>query len=105
MFASITRLRTFFLTSVCLWLLLAGSSNSAINTIHAQARAYVTQPCNNTVAVIDTGTNKVVDTIPVGIDPFAVAVTPDGTRVYVTHRSASIISVIDTATDKVIRTF
>jgi YVTN family beta-propeller protein len=98
---SITRSRTFSLTSICLWLLFAGS---AINTIHAQARAYVTDRCNNSVFVIDTGTNKVVDTIPVGITPFVPAVTPDGTRVYVTHRDARMISVIDTATDKVIST-
>ena len=38
----------------------------------------------NTVSVIDTATNTVVATIPVGGNPFGVAITPDGTRAYVT---------------------
>jgi len=48
---------------------------------HAQIRAYVAiEP--DTVSVIDTSTNTVVATIPVGAIPFApigVAITPDGT--------------------------
>ena len=43
---------------------------------------------SGTVAVIDTQTNTVFATIPVGPVPFApigMAITPDGTRVYVTN--------------------
>jgi YVTN family beta-propeller protein len=44
-----------------------------------QSLAYVTNLVDNTVSVIDTARNKVVATIPVGAEPFAVAfatVTP-----------------------------
>jgi YVTN family beta-propeller protein len=38
-----------------------------------QPLAYVTNSVDNTVSVIDTASNKVVATVPVGADPFAVA--------------------------------
>ena len=40
---------------------------------------------SNDVTVINTATNTVVATIPVGSQPIGPAVTPDGTRVYVTN--------------------
>jgi YVTN family beta-propeller protein len=61
--------------------------------------AYVTG--DNSVSVIDTATNTVVATIPVGNDPFAVAVTPDGKHAYVTNSDPNTVTVIDTATNKV----
>jgi YVTN family beta-propeller protein len=48
---------------------------------HAQ-NAYITNLGSNTVSVIATATNKVVGLpIPVGLSPFGVAVTPDGSKV------------------------
>ena len=38
--------------------------------------AYITNGGSNTVSVIDTMTNKVIATIPVGSQPFGLAVTP-----------------------------
>jgi YVTN family beta-propeller protein len=58
--------------------------------------AYITG--SNTVSVIDTATNTVIATVPVG--GYGVAVTPDGSRVYVTTRDS--VTVIDTATNMVI---
>jgi len=61
-----------------------------------------------TVSVIETATNTVVATIPVGFHPFAVAVTPDGTRAYVTICRADLcndpgsVLVINTATNQVV---
>jgi len=104
MLTSTLRSRGFTLASICFWLLLTGGLNGAINTTQAQARAYVASPCNNTVAIIDTGTNAVVTTIPVGSEPFVLAVTPDGTRVYVANRTGQNVSVIDTATNTVVST-
>jgi YVTN family beta-propeller protein len=46
------------------------------STAQAQTRAYVTNWGSSTVTVIDTATNTVVATIPVGVDPFGVAITP-----------------------------
>jgi YVTN family beta-propeller protein len=65
----------------------------------------------NSVAVIDTATNRVVATVPVGSGPWEPAVTPDGKHVYVTNFGtgndpaiASNVSVIDTATNTVVAT-
>ena len=43
--------------------------------------AYITNNSDNSVSVIDTATNTVTATIPVGDGPFGVAVTPDGSKV------------------------
>ena len=88
------------------------------STTLAQIRAYVANTgdsftASGTVAVIDTATNTVVATIPVGPIPFApigIAIAPDGTRVYVTNagdpfdRANGTVAVIDTATDTVVAT-
>ena len=58
----------------------------------------------STVSVINTATNTVVATIPVGINPTGVAVTPDGTRAYVTNAFSDNVSVINTATNTVVAT-
>jgi YVTN family beta-propeller protein len=65
--------------------------------------AYVPNDGSATVSVIDTATNTVVGSpIPVGTNPFAVAVTPDGKHAYVANDSDNNISVIDTATNTVV---
>ena len=56
----------------------------------------------NGVSIIDTATNTVIGTIPVGANPLGVAITPDGKKVYVANRYSNNISVIDTGTNKVI---
>ncbi len=66
--------------------------------------AYITNYGSNTVSVIDTATNTVTATIPVGIDPYGVAVTPDGSKVYVANVGSNTVSVIDTATNTVTAT-
>ncbi len=53
--------------------------------------------------MIDTATDRVVGTpIPVGLDPYGVAVTPDGAKVYVVNLADSTVSMIDTSTDRVV---
>ena len=64
-------------------------------------KAYVGLFKDNGVAVIDTGTNKVLGTIPVPAGPDSMLITPDGKMVYVSSTGDSKISIIDTATDKV----
>jgi YVTN family beta-propeller protein len=39
---------------------------------------YVTNDASNTVSVLDTATNTVVATVPVGFQPAGVAITPEG---------------------------
>jgi len=62
---------------------------------------YVANSESNNVSVIDTATNKVIATVPVGSRPRGVAVTPDGTKVYVANSKSNNVSVIDTVTNTV----
>ncbi len=54
--------------------------------------------------VINTATNGVTATIPVGIVPFGVAVSPNGSKVYATNDGSNTVSVIDTTVNTVIAT-
>jgi YVTN family beta-propeller protein/autotransporter-associated beta strand protein len=70
-----------------------------------ESLVYVTNPGGiNTVSVINTATNTVVATIPVGIVPELLAISPDGTRVYVPNQGSNTVSVINTATNSVVAT-
>ena len=66
--------------------------------------AYIPNADSNNVSVINTDTNTVVATVPVGAFPIGVAVNPSGTRVYVTNMHDNSISVINTATNTVVAT-
>ncbi|MBO0734316.1 MAG: YncE family protein [Methylocapsa sp.] len=61
---------------------------------------YVTNNGSNNVTVIDTFTNKVVATVPLGSGPRGVAVTPDGKKVYAGNGNS--VSVIAAASNKVV---
>ena len=88
--------------SIVLFLLLSMGVGLGTATSQAQTRAYVTNQLDNTVSVIDTATNTVLATIPVGAVPVGVAITPDGTRAYVTNAGDNTVLVIDTATNTVV---
>ena len=66
--------------------------------------AYISNQNSNTVSVIDTASNTVVATVPVGTDPWGVAVNPTGTRAYVANANSNTVSVIDTASNSVVAT-
>jgi YVTN family beta-propeller protein len=66
-------------------------------------RAYVTNPTDGTLSVIDAASVTVVATVPVGPFPQGVAVTPNGQKVYVGNNDGTI-SVVDTASDTVVTT-
>jgi YVTN family beta-propeller protein len=51
------------------------------------------------VSVIDTSTQTVVATVPVGSNPTRVAITPGGELAYVTNSGDRSLTVIDTTTD------
>lgn len=73
-----------------------------LNLLHAQTVAYVLN--GNNVSVIDTSTNTVTASIPVGNGPIGVVFSPDATRAYVTNELDDTISVIDTGANAVIAT-
>jgi YVTN family beta-propeller protein len=64
--------------------------------------AYITNGGGNTVSMIDTATNTVRGTIPLGASPLGVAVTPDGSMAYITNTGDNTVSVIDTAANTVV---
>jgi YVTN family beta-propeller protein len=73
-----------------------GYAGVAINP--AGTRVYVTSNWNqipHVLRVIDTTTNTVTASIPVGDTPVGVAVSPSGLRVYVANMFSNDISVID----------
>jgi YVTN family beta-propeller protein len=63
--------------------------------------AYVTNPDDGTVSVIDTVSRKISSVIPVAADPKDIAVDSSGHTVYVTSFKAGRISAIDTTTGAV----
>src|SRR5438552_2982534 len=70
-------------------------------------RAYISNSDSNNVSVIDTSTNTVVATVPIGGSPRGVAVNSAGTSAYIaaiTNTNSGIVSVIDTATNTVVAT-
>jgi YVTN family beta-propeller protein len=64
--------------------------------------AYITNELSGSVSVIDTATNGVVATVPVGAAPIGVAVNPSGTRVYVGLGGANSVAVVDASTNTVV---
>ena len=66
----------------------------------AEPFAFVANLNSETVSVIDTATNEVARTIPVGalIRPSSVAISLDGHAAYVANFQLSTVSIIDTAT-------
>ncbi|MES2332153.1 MAG: LamG-like jellyroll fold domain-containing protein [Bacteroidota bacterium] len=66
--------------------------------------AYVPEYFDGYVSVVNTSTNAIVTTIPVGTGPYGVTVSPDGSHVYVANLSSQNISVINTANNTVAAT-
>jgi YVTN family beta-propeller protein len=91
-----------FVRRICLgtlgaWMLCAISADAA-------PFAYVVNQLDDTVSVVDSATNVVTATIPVGLFPGGIAITPDGIFAYVTNSGSNTISVIATATNTVVAT-
>ncbi len=72
------------------------------------ARVFVSNFWSNTVSVVDTATNTLVQTLPTHSFPGALAVSPDGTRLYVNAYLSSgpayVVQVLDTASGATIAT-
>ena len=57
---------------------------------------------NGTISVVDLKNRKETASIPVGLHPGAMILSPDSARLYVACANSDIITIIDTKTDKVI---
>ena len=85
------------------WLPAAALLAVAAHALAAGPQAYVGNFKDNTVSVIDTGSAKVIATLPVAAGPHGMTQTPDGKTVYVSGDASSEVSVIDTASNRVTR--
>jgi len=93
--------KRFLVITIFAWLL--GSAFVSLPA-EAQSFAYVTNEVSSDVSVINTATNTVVATVPVGLGPGGVAITPNGAFAYVANFNSADVSVINTATNTVVAT-
>jgi len=84
----------------------SASSTATIVTVipTTTQHAYITNFGGTTVSVIDLTTNTVSNTIMVGLHPYGVSVTPDGSKAYIANYGENTVSVINTTIDTVIAT-
>lgn len=78
-----------------------GSNPSGLAITPNGQYVYVTNINDNTVSIVSTTTNKVVQTISGFNQPYTVSINPAGTKAYVTNSAptATTVSVIDIATN------
>jgi YVTN family beta-propeller protein len=82
---------------------LLASAVTCLST-NAQSLVYVANQGSNTVSVINESSNTVVATVPVGMAPQGVAVTPNGAYAYVANLGDNTVSVISTSSNTVVAT-
>lgn len=72
----------------------------------ATNRIYITDNAASAVHVMDGDSNAILASVPlpVGSEPFVIAVDPTANRIYVTHPSGNFVTVIDGSTNTVIET-
>ena len=69
--------RGLAITMTWLLLMIFYGLSTEMNTAQAQTRIYVTNPCTQSVSVIDTATNTVIATVTEGVlCPIGIAITP-----------------------------
>ena len=68
------------------------------------ASGYFVNDVSNNVSVVNIASNKVVATVPVGMEPFSVASSTDGSLVYVGDIGDNLVSVIQTSNNQVTAT-
>jgi YVTN family beta-propeller protein len=99
-----------FAVTLCVAVLLAPISGLACDTSPsaerpaASPRIYVTNQLDNTASVIDGASHKVVATVPVGVSPAQMAVSPDRKSVYIANTGSNTVSVLNTADNTIAKT-
>jgi YVTN family beta-propeller protein len=90
------------------WLVMADwvrgpRSTAGMSEKSSHALIYITNSAGNTIDVVDSATNQVVQTLR-GIElPHGVNFSPDGSRVYVSNEFESVLDVIDRKTGEILR--
>src|SRR5260370_14627927 len=91
--------------SLRMWLVVAMTLLVVVSIAQAKTNyAYVTNWSANSVSVINTSNGALVKTIPVGTNPWGVAVNQAGTFAYATNLSSNSVSVISTSTNSLAST-
>ena len=97
----LTTVRMHCSVSISLLLLLAFLV--ALPLSASTGRIYVTNSAGNTIDVVDSATNKVVQTIK-GIEvPHGVNFSPDGKRVYISNEAEAVLDVVNRETGEIIK--
>ncbi|MGH9837957.1 MAG: beta-propeller fold lactonase family protein [Blastocatellia bacterium] len=81
-------------------ILIIGTTSQA-QDIKPWNRLYVTNELSNTVSVVDLDQSRVMATIPVGVGPTGMAITPDQEYIYVANIRSGSLSVVSTASNSV----
>jgi YVTN family beta-propeller protein len=76
-------------------------SSSAIAITAAGSTLLAVNPDSNSLTLMDTVSQSVITELAVGVDPRAVAVSPDDAQAYVADQGSDSVSVIDLATHDV----
>jgi YVTN family beta-propeller protein len=76
---------------------------AAVPLAAGTAHVYVTNRGGTTIDVIDTATNKVVQTIKGIESPEVVRFSPDGSRLYIATRSEDVLDVMDRKSGKIFK--
>ena len=78
----------------------------AVDSVYNSANGlvYVSNAGSNTVSILNTTTNSVVGTIPVGAGPNGIAYNQDNGKVYVANSVSGTISVINGSSNTVSNT-
>lgn len=66
--------------------------------------AYVPNQGAGTVSIVNTVDHSVLKTVPVGLNPIGVAVSPDGVKAYIANNGSNTVSVINTWSNTVAAT-
>src|SRR5437016_10051749 len=89
------------------WLVIAEwirAGASGPPALSRSALIYVTNSAGDTIDVIDSSTNKVVQVIH-GIElPHGIGFSPDGSRVYISNESENVLDVVDRVSGKILQT-
>ena len=72
---------------------------------HAYGRYYLANSVDHTVTIVDTDTDTVAGTVPVGTKPIQIQTDLNGGNVYVVNQGSHSVSVLDATTEAVLTSY
>ena len=77
---------------------------NAIAVDEARNLLYVASKGANALLIVDGQTHTILDSLPVGLEPFGVTLSPTADKAYVANWSSGSLSVVDTSQRRVVST-